>query len=179
MLRAMRSARRRQSPLLSNAPRYALRPSQATPAPLQCSALCAPPVAGKARSSPMLRAMRSARRRQSPLLHLRQRAQYRESAFGWYVERGRIGHPIEVQPADLLSWQPLRDAEALSLRFAGLPDEEASIGEPEHEPIFPADQFEDVALQRAQLVRVVILEPGPPFPAREPEPGDAPAGVAA
>src|SRR3954471_19719014 len=179
MLRATRSARRRQSPLLSNAPRYALRLSRAKPALLQCSALRAPPVAGKACSSPMLRATRSARRRQSLLLHLRQRAQDRESAFGWYVERGRIRHPIEVESTNLLSWQPLGDAEALSLRFAGLPDEEASIGEPEHEPIFPADQLEDVALQRAQLVRVVILEARPAFPAREPEPGDAPAGVAA
>src|SRR5256885_8087874 len=50
------------------APACGLRPSQAKPAPLLCSGLRPPPVAGKARSSPMLRPAASARRRQSPLL---------------------------------------------------------------------------------------------------------------
>src|SRR4051812_4367062 len=53
---------------LSNAPACGLRPSRAKPAPLQCSGLPPPPVAGKARSSPMLRPAASARRGQSPLL---------------------------------------------------------------------------------------------------------------
>src|SRR3954467_5225315 len=55
---------------LSNAP--ACRPSRlatrAKPAPLQCSGLRPPPIAGKARSSPMLRPAASARRGQSPPL---------------------------------------------------------------------------------------------------------------
>src|SRR3954467_3495744 len=51
MLRPSGCARRRQSLLLFDAPPFGLRPSQAKPAPLRCSALRAAPVAGKARSS--------------------------------------------------------------------------------------------------------------------------------